>query len=142
MERSAFGTLSHAITALTNVVFPFTGNNLHGLVGNIIDKQAKNKFKKKISEKRAVRPRKGFTVFILNDTLIDGITETVKHEITKTRKWISFSFGRTFSHLIRAISNFFSSKRHEWNKELEEQQDDIWIKTFSSASSFKRYQDY
>ena len=116
IERSAFGTLSHAITALTNVVFPFTGNNLHGLVGNIINKQAKNKFKRKISEKGAVRARKRVTVFTLNDILIDGITETVKHEITKTRKWISFSFGRTFSHLISAISNFFSSKRHEWNR--------------------------
>ena len=93
VERSVFGTLSYEITALTNAFFPFTGNNLHGLVGNTINKQGKNKLvERKISEKGAVKVRKGFTVFILNDTLIDGITETVKHEITKTRKWISSSF--------------------------------------------------
>ena len=29
-----------------------------------------------------------------------------------------------------------------WGKELEEQEQDIWIITFSSTSSFKQYRDY
>ena len=56
-----------------------------------------DKFDRKISEKCAVRPRKGFTLFISNEDmndvikiiesieklgpLIGGATETVKHEI-------------------------------------------------------------
>ena len=57
------------------------------------------KFQKKISRKGAVRAGKGFTLFILNEdmndiiktikpledsgVLIDGVTETAKHEIKK-----------------------------------------------------------
>ena len=58
----------------------------------------------KISEKEAIRAGKGFTLFISNEdvngiiniikslqdssVLVDGVTETVKKEIKKTR-WIS-----------------------------------------------------
>ena len=58
-----------------------------------------NKFDRKISGKGAVRTGKGFTLFISNedmndiikimksledsDVLIDGVTETIKHEIKK-----------------------------------------------------------
>ena len=58
----------------------------------------------KISEKEAIRAGKGFTLFISNgdvngiiniikslqdsSVLVDGVTETVKKEIKKTR-WIS-----------------------------------------------------
>ena len=48
--------------------------------------------------------------------LIDGVTETVKHEIKKkTRRPISWSFVSTFSRFISATSNFFSSERYKWN---------------------------
>ena len=42
--------------------------------------------------------------------LIDGVTETVKDEIKKTRRWISWSFVSAFNHTIKRISNFFISK--------------------------------
>ena len=44
-----------------------------------------------------------------SDVLIDGVTETVKHEIKKTRMWISRSVASTFSRFISTASNFFSS---------------------------------
>ena len=72
--------------------------------------------------------------------LIDGVTETVKYEIKKTRRRISLSFVSTFSLFISKTSNFFSSKRYKWR--LEEQEENIWMKIFSSASSFKQYRDY
>ena len=46
--------------------------------------------------------------------LFDGVTETVKDEIKKTRRQISWSFVSTFSHFISATSDFFSSKRYKW----------------------------
>ena len=42
--------------------------------------------------------------------LIHRVTETVKHEVKKTR-WISWSFVSIFSCFISATSDFFSSKR-------------------------------
>ena len=48
--------------------------------------------------------------------LIDGLTETVKHEIKKTRRWVSWSFVSRFSHFISTTSNFFSSKRYKWKR--------------------------
>ena len=44
--------------------------------------------------------------------LIDGVTETVKHEIKKTKRKISWSFVITFSRFISTTSNFVSSKRY------------------------------
>ena len=43
---------------------------------------------------------------------IDGVTETVKHEIKKTGRWISWSFVSNFSRFISATSNFFRSKKY------------------------------
>ena len=59
-----------------------------------------------------MRAGKGFTLFISNEdmndiikiiksledsnVLIDGITETVKHETKKTRRWVSSYFVNTF----------------------------------------------
>ena len=84
--------------ALTNVAIPLARDNLPGLVNNLTS-NAINKFERKIGGKRAVRAGKGFTLFILNEdmndiikiiksleepgVLIDGITETEKHEIKK-----------------------------------------------------------
>ena len=84
--------------ALTNVPIHLARDNLPGLVSNLTS-SAINKFDRKISAKRAVRAGKRFTVFISNenmndiikiiksledsDVLIDGVIETVKHEIKK-----------------------------------------------------------
>ena len=48
--------------------------------------------------------------------LIDRVTKTVKHEIKKTRRQISWSFVSSFSHFISTTSNFFSSKRYKWKR--------------------------
>ena len=85
----------------------------------------------KISGKGAVIAGKGFTLFTSNEdmndiikiiksleksgVLIDGVIETVKHEIKK-RRWVSWSFVSTFSHFISATSDFFSSKKYKWNR--------------------------
>ena len=84
--------------ALTNVPIHLARDNLPGLVSNLTS-SAIDKFDRKISAKRAVRAGKRFTVFISNenmndiikiiksledsDVLIDGVIETVKHEIKK-----------------------------------------------------------
>ena len=84
--------------ALTNIAIPLVSNNLPGLVNNSTS-NAINQFERKISGKGAVKARKGFTLFILNedlndiikiikslegsDLLIDGVTETVKYETKK-----------------------------------------------------------
>ena len=72
--------------------------------------------------------RKRFTLFIPNEdmngiikiiksledssVLINGVAETVKDEIKKPRRYISWSFVSTFDSCIIATSNFFSSKRY------------------------------
>ena len=72
-----------------------TSDNLPGLVNNLVS-NATNKFEQKINEKGTVRSGKWFTLFILNEdmndiikiikslkdsgVLIDGVSETVKHE--------------------------------------------------------------
>ena len=43
---------------------------------------------------------------------IDGVTEAVKHEIKKARRWISWSFVSNFSRFISTTSNFFRSKKY------------------------------
>ena len=81
---------------LTNIAIPLARDNLPGLV-SYLTSNVINKFERKISGKGAVRAGKGFTLFIsdkdMNDIikliksledsglLIDGGTETVKHEI-------------------------------------------------------------
>ena len=54
--------------ARKNVAIPFAGDNLPGLVSNIIS-NAINKFEGKICEKGAVGARKEITLFILNEDL-------------------------------------------------------------------------
>ena len=84
--------------SLVNVAIPLLKDNLPGLVSNLAS-NAINKFERKISGKGAVRAGKGFTLFVSNEdmndiikiiksledsnVLIDGITQTVKHEIEK-----------------------------------------------------------
>ena len=78
-----------------NIAILLARDNLPGLVINLTS-NAINKFERKISGKGTVRAGKGFTSFIsnvdMNDiiknikslkdsgVLIDGVTETVKHE--------------------------------------------------------------
>ena len=82
--------------ALTNIAIPLARTNLSGLV-SILNSNATNKLER--SRKKAVRAGKGFALFISNEDmneifkiiksledlglLIDGVTETVKHEIKK-----------------------------------------------------------
>ena len=77
--------------ALKNIAIPLARDNLPGLVSDLASNTINN-FKRKTSGK-------GFTLFISNelmndfiktiksledsDVLIDGVTETVKHEIRK-----------------------------------------------------------
>ena len=51
--------------ALTNVAIPLASDNLPGLVSNLASNVI-NKFQRKTSGKRAVRPGKEFTLFISN----------------------------------------------------------------------------
>ena len=106
-------------------------DNLSGLVSNLAS-NAINKSERKQSGKGAVRTGKGFTLFISNadmidiikiiessedsNVLIDGITETVKHEIKKTKRQISSCFVSTF---INATSDFFSRKRYKRKRSYE-----------------------
>lgn len=39
--------------------------------------------------------------------LIDGVTETGKHEIKKARRWISWAYDRTYGSFIDSIYGFF-----------------------------------
>ena len=45
-----------------------------------------------------------------SEVLVDGVTETVKHEIKKNK---TADFISTFSCFISATSNFFISKRYK-----------------------------
>ena len=118
--------------APTNVAIPLARDNLSGLVSNLA-LNAINKFKRKISGKGADGAGKGFTLFIsnkdMNDIIkiikslvdsavfIDGVTETVEHEIKKkARRQISWSFLSIFNLFISTTSNFFSSKSFKWKR--------------------------
>ena len=114
--------------ALTKIAIPLARDNLPELVSNLTS-NAINKFERKVSGKGAVRAGKEFILFqmkfeisnfikiikLLQDSvvLIDGVSETVKHEIKKTRRRSSLNFGSTFNCFISTTSNFFSSKRYK-----------------------------
>ena len=82
--------------ALTNDAIPLARGNLPELISNLTSNEI-NKLERKISGKGAVRAGKRFTLFISNEdmndimkiikpledsgALIDGVSETVKHEI-------------------------------------------------------------
>ena len=100
------------------VTIPLARDNLPGLVRNLTSNANKQIRKKIINGKGAVRTGKRFTLFVSNEdmndiikvikslkdsgVLIDGVTETVKHKIKKTRRRISWSFVSTFSRFISA----------------------------------------
>ena len=90
---SWFGNLGKK--ALTNIAIPLARDNLSSNIAS----NAINKLERKISRKGEERAGKGFTLFISNEdmndiiktiktledlgVLIDGVTETVRHEIKK-----------------------------------------------------------
>ena len=98
-----------------------------------------------------MRAGKGSTLFISNEdmidiiktiksleysvVLIDGVTKTVKHEIKKQE-------SRFFRALLASLADSLVQPVIFLEEELEEQEDDIWIKTFSSTLSFKQCRDY
>ena len=104
--------------ALTNIAIPLARDNLPGLVSNLIS-NAINKFERKISGKGAVRAGKGFTLFISNEdmiviikiiksledsgVLIDGVTETVKHEIKKQEGKFLGPLAVSLVHLVISL---------------------------------------
>ena len=63
--------------ALAIVAIPLARNNLPGLVSNLAS-NAINKFERKVSEKRAMRAGKRFTLFISNEDMND-IMKTKNH---------------------------------------------------------------
>ena len=72
--------------ALKNVTIPFPRDNLPVLVSNIAPNAASNainKFERRISGKGVVRAGKGLESLEKSGLLIDGTSETVKHEIKK-----------------------------------------------------------
>ena len=87
--------------ALKNLAIPLGRDNLPGLVCNLTS-NAINKFGRRICGKGAMRAGKGFNLSLSNEdmndifkiiksledlgVLIDGVTETVKHE---TQRWTS-----------------------------------------------------
>ena len=102
-----------------NYAVRFPKDTLPGLVSNIASNAASNAINKleiRISSKLAVRAGKGCTLFISNEdmddfiriinsledsgVIIDGVTETVKHQINYTRRWISWCCVSTFGCFI------------------------------------------
>ena len=119
MDRSWLSNLGTNV--LTNIAILLARNNLPELVSNLTS-NAINQFERKLSGKGAVRAGQGINDVIkiiksLEDSsvLVDGITETAKHEIKKkTRRRISWSYVSTFSCFFSVICNFFISKRYKW----------------------------
>ena len=110
-----------------------------------------NKFEKKISGKGTARAGKGFTLFISNEDMNDiikiiklledsgvsihGVTETVKHEINKQE-------GGFLGALLAPLAASLVEPVTYMEEELQEQEEDICMKIFSFAPSFKQYRDY
>ena len=105
--------------ALTNAVNLLGRYNLLGIVSNL-SSNIKNKLERKISEKGAVRAGKGFILFVsdedMNDfikitksledsgALIDGVTETIKHEIKKQEDgFLKATSARSAASLVEPV---------------------------------------
>ena len=128
-------------------------DNLSGLVSNLASNTI-NKFERKISGKGAVRSRKGFALFISNEdmnyiikiiklledsnVLIDGITETIKHEIKKAEGgFLPALLTPLAASLVQpVISSVVKGKSGRGVKRVGRRHID---KIFSSTPSFKQY---
>ena len=101
--------------ALTSVAIPLARDNCPGLVSNLAS-NVLNKFERKKSGKGAVRAGKWFALFISNEDindiikiikpledlglLINGATETVKHEMTKHKGGFSGALLASLAALL------------------------------------------
>ena len=90
------------------------------------------KSERRKSGKGVVKAGKVLTLFISNEDMaditkivkplqnsgvvIDGVTEAVKHEIKKTRRWISWCFVSSFGCFSGTTCDFFSDKRYYWER--------------------------
>ena len=126
---------------MTRDIFP-------ALVSNIASNVALftiNKFQRRIKGKGAVRGEKGSTVIYCNKSLedlgvlIDGVAESVKHEIKKKTRWISWWCIATLGCFIGTTCDLFSGERCYLEEGSKEQQKDIWLKFFSSTPFFMQY---
>ena len=116
---------------LTNVGIPLARDNLHGLKSNLASNVI-NKFERKISVKGDVRAGKGISLFISNEDMndiikiiksledsgvsIDGVTETVKHEIKKQEGGFPGALSAPLAaSLVRPVI-FFSFERCTWKR--------------------------
>ena len=103
--------------ALKNVDIPLARDSLPGLVSNLTSSaiSVENKLSKEFTLLISNEDMNDIIKIIksLEDSsvLIDGVTKTVKDEIKKTRRGISWTFFSTFSRFISTTSNFFKWKR-------------------------------
>ena len=103
-----------------------------GLVSNLAS-NAVNKFERKTSGKGAVKAGERFTLFILNEdindiikiiksledsnVLIDGITETVNHEIKKQGgRFLPALLAPLAASLVQPVISSVSSERYKWKR--------------------------
>ena len=141
--------------ALTDLATHLARDNLPGLVNNL-PSNVINKFQRKICGKGPVKPEKGFTLFISNEEmnciikiiksfedlglLIDGVTEKVKHELKKQEggflgALLAPSAASIVQPLISSVVKGISGIGVRGAGRG-------YINIFSSALSFKQYQDY
>ena len=103
--------------ALKNVDIPLARDSLPGLLSNLtssaisVEKKLSKEFTLLISNEDMNDIIKIIKSLEDSSVLIDGVTKTVKDEIKKTRRWISWTFFSTFSRFISTTSNFFKWKR-------------------------------
>ena len=70
---------------------------------------------------------------------IDGLTETVKHKKTQESRFLGALLVPLAASLLQpVISLLVKGMSRRGVRKVER---DIWMKTFSSALSFKQYQD-
>ena len=74
-----------------------------------------------------------------SNVLIDSITETIKHQ---TKKQEGRFIPALLAPLVASLVQPVISSVIKVEEELEKQEEDIWIKIFSSAQSFKYCRDY
>ena len=73
--------------------------------------------------------------------LTDGVTEIVKYEIKKREgRFLGALLAPLATSIVQPVIS--SVVKDTSGEELQELQEDIWMKNFSSASSFKQYRDY
>ena len=114
--------------ALIDLAVPLVKDVLHKLATKVTSFRF-DKFERKISGRGAIRAGKEFPLFISNEDtdiiqkvesleksglLIDGATETVKHEIKKTRRWISWGYNATYGFFTDTTCGFFIDKCYIW----------------------------